>query len=102
MVSFYHFNNESFTEIFCKNQDKPEMECNGKCYLAEVSNDNQKEKNDFLLNNFQKEIFFFLNLSEINDEPYFAETFYFPEYFYFETYDFSFVQNCLRPPEQVS
>lgn len=102
MVSFYHLNNKSFTELFCENQDKPEMECNGKCYLTEVSNDNQQEKNDSLLNNFQKEIAFFLNLSEISNEPSLTETVYFPEYFYFETYKFSFVQNCLRPPEQVS
>lgn len=39
---------ETFTELYCENTDKPEMECNGKCHLTEqlAENEEQKHKKD--------------------------------------------------------
>lgn len=35
---------EQFTELYCENKDKPELECNGKCHLTEQLADNQEDK----------------------------------------------------------
>lgn len=48
--TYYLLDNEGFTENFCQNQDKPEMHCDGKCKLADVASENEKN-NDF---NFEK------------------------------------------------
>jgi hypothetical protein len=35
---------EAFTEMYCENKDKPEMECNGKCHLADQLAEKQEQK----------------------------------------------------------
>ncbi|MEO9545045.1 MAG: hypothetical protein ABJG99_15450 [Crocinitomicaceae bacterium] len=42
-----HFfaNQESITQEFCENQDKPEMECHGKCHLKKVLKINYQIQN---------------------------------------------------------
>ena len=42
----FTFNNESFTEKYCVNKDKPELKCNGKCHLKEnLKSENEKPTN---------------------------------------------------------
>ena len=61
LVSFYTLNNESFTELFCENKDKPELECNVKCSLTKAGIALDNAKNDLTLNSFQNEIIFYVN-----------------------------------------
>lgn len=35
---------ERFTELYCKNKDKPEMQCNGKCHLTDQLAENEEQK----------------------------------------------------------
>lgn len=35
---------EGFTELYCENKEKPEMQCNGKCHLADQLADNEEKK----------------------------------------------------------
>lgn len=44
IVAEYIMDIEQFTELYCENKDKPELECNGKCHLANQLADNQEEK----------------------------------------------------------
>lgn len=37
---------ETFTELYCENTDKPELECNGKCHLADQLAENEEQKQD--------------------------------------------------------
>lgn len=39
LVLFYNVDNQSFTEAFCENIDKPELECNGSCAITDAKND---------------------------------------------------------------
>ncbi|KAA3622377.1 MAG: hypothetical protein DWP94_08495 [Flavobacterium sp.] len=42
---YYYLDPGGFTEMLCENKDKPELECNGKCYLKKiVSNEKQENK----------------------------------------------------------
>ena len=43
VVSIYELNTSEFIAEFCENQDKPELECNGKCHLSKQLVDVQKE-----------------------------------------------------------
>jgi hypothetical protein len=50
-IAYWNLNQETVTKAYCKNQDKPELECNGRCHLEETlekideGNNNDKEKN---------------------------------------------------------
>lgn len=45
---WYALDIDSFVEQFCENKDKPQLQCNGKCYLTKVSKDSSNNKNDNL------------------------------------------------------
>ena len=51
-VTFFHyaFFNETFTEMYCENIDKPEMNCNGKCHLMEELDNENSDSHAFYLN----------------------------------------------------
>lgn len=49
VYSYYFINPDNFTALFCENTDKPELECNGKCYLKKVTqNQLESSKDDSL------------------------------------------------------
>jgi hypothetical protein len=101
LVSFYTFNNQSFTELYCENQDKPEMECNGKCAITKASKDINQEKNDLTLNSFQKEITFYVDFS-MPVENFSVKTTHFPNYRYLNDYSFLFTSQIAHPPMGTS
>lgn len=93
---FYTFNNESFTELFCENIERPELECNGQCSITAASED-ATGGDKIALERFQQEIQLYyefliageipsaINLQEIND-------------IYGNKYTYLFTQNFLHPP----
>ena len=44
LVLSFKINQDFIAEVFCINQDVPEMECNGKCYLAKKADETQKRE----------------------------------------------------------
>lgn len=46
-ITYFKANQEKITALFCINKDKPELKCDGKCYLMQelAENDNQSESN---------------------------------------------------------
>lgn len=57
IIVFYSFNQigvfleyivdiRGYTELYCVNKDKPEIQCNGKCHLAKELADHQEQKED--------------------------------------------------------
>ncbi|MCI4441879.1 MAG: hypothetical protein JHC39_00085 [Lentimicrobium sp.] len=64
-VLYYSFNNAEFTEKYCENKDKPVMKCNGKCKLAKLAK--EAEKNNSNKNNVaEKEtILYFQSIEKI-------------------------------------
>jgi hypothetical protein len=45
-VLYYSLNNSDFTEKFCVNKDKPVLKCNGKCKLAKLAKETEKNNSD--------------------------------------------------------
>ncbi|MCE6991139.1 hypothetical protein [Dyadobacter sp. CY323] len=44
-IAYYQINKEYITRVLCENRDKPQLHCNGKCYLAKKLKE-QQEKQD--------------------------------------------------------
>jgi hypothetical protein len=38
IVLNYEYNQEVFVRLFCENQDRPELQCNGQCFLKDSIN----------------------------------------------------------------
>lgn len=59
LVFFYSVDNKSFTEAFCENIDKPELQCNGSCHIEDAQQDLEENEGPRELR-VKKEISFFL------------------------------------------
>lgn len=44
-IAYYQVNKQYITRVLCQNRDKPQLHCNGKCYLAKKLKE-QQEKQD--------------------------------------------------------
>jgi hypothetical protein len=44
-IAYFKLNREYIAKVLCENRDKPQMHCNGKCYLAKRLKQ-QQEKQD--------------------------------------------------------
>ncbi len=90
---------EAYTELYCKNKDRPETHCNGKCHLTSqlAENEEQKQNNDFQA---PPEINLFLEPSQI-DSVYRIELYIEEEIvFYFNADLIERIKRAIyRPPE---
>jgi hypothetical protein len=64
IIAWFNLNQDKVVELFCINKDKPELDCKGKCYLAEkLEEDKQTEEGTSVPNTKHKqtieEILFF-------------------------------------------
>lgn len=44
-IAYYQINKEYITRVLCQNRDKPQLHCNGKCYLAKKLKERQEKQN---------------------------------------------------------
>lgn len=42
--AFYLLDTDRYIEFFCKNQEKPELQCNGKCSLNKVTEESSEKQ----------------------------------------------------------
>ncbi|MCO5233065.1 MAG: hypothetical protein LC105_03775 [Chitinophagales bacterium] len=62
LLGIYEIDQEVFINLFCINQSNPEMECNGKCQLSHIAEEqDQHNQATQTLIELQKEVFFYLN-----------------------------------------
>lgn len=43
-IAYYKVNKEYITRVLCQNRDKPQLHCNGKCYLAKKLKEQQQKQ----------------------------------------------------------
>ncbi|WP_426293255.1 hypothetical protein ACN9ML_28960 [Dyadobacter endophyticus] len=43
-IAYYKLNKEYITRVLCQNRDKPQLHCNGKCYLAKKLKEQQQKQ----------------------------------------------------------
>ena len=97
MISFYLVNNSSFTELFCVNTDKPEMECNGKCEISKLSQDSTTKEKPTHLDFLQRQVVLFFNPMQQ------LEVFQFSEeentlITYLNNYTYQYLPKSFHPP----
>lgn len=101
-MTFIHFAifNENFTELYCVNKDKPEMECNGKCHLMQETQENVPVQDDVVLNeSLHEQILLFiegtitLNLEETKVVFNTQDNFQFKQ-----NYFFCYLKEVFHPP----
>lgn len=97
MISFYLVDNSSFTELFCVNIDKPEMECNGKCEISKLSQDSTTKEKPTHLDFLQRQVVLFFNPMQQ------LEVFQFSEeentlITYLNNYTYQYLPKSFHPP----
>lgn len=56
----YDYDTDLFISMFCENTDRPELECDGKCMLADMQDDQGNDKNlAHVLKQLQTEVFYY-------------------------------------------
>lgn len=72
LMGIYSLDSVLFVELFCENQDKPELQCNGSCELSRIAQQNAGHSEDAaLLDFFQQEIIFVADSSPVPRENIF-------------------------------
>ncbi len=97
MLSFYLADTQSFVELFCVNQDKPEMECNGKCELSKLAQQNPSNEKPTYLDFLQKEVaVYYKAISKHTFKPKSFQPLI--SGVYQNNYQFLFAQEITHPP----
>ncbi len=59
IYSWYALDMDSFVEQLCENKDKPQLKCNGKCYLSKMmAESSKKESPSPLLTEWEPQFFY--------------------------------------------
>ena len=98
----YVINQNYISEFLCINKEKPELQCEGKCYLMQMLQEQEKKRHqDFPKINMEDyPIGFveFLDCPAGNKNSGFSTNI--PEYF--DLYDFLFIATNFHPPNSIS
>ena len=106
-IAYWNVNQEALTRTYCKNQDKPELECNGKCHLEETlekiderkNSDNEKNIPSWekLAENlvYTEEIVF---QYDYNNSPSILHLQDKKQFYYCNSYQFSELNSIFHPP----
>jgi len=97
----YAFNYDYISKVLCINKDKPELNCNGKCYLmsklaAESTSKEDKNKNTPLEHSFS--LVFFSEIKEMYAPLHFFHLQRLSYAFKDNTYSFNFFVRLMKPP----
>lgn len=98
LTSYYNINQSYFASVLCINQDKPELQCKGKCFLKKQLDKSEKEnsKEKANLKSVDHVIYPFTALLSTQQLHYAIATQYPP--FQPDPYQFLLLKNCFRPP----
>lgn len=98
LTSYYSINQSYFASVLCINQDKPELQCKGKCFLKKQLDKTEKKdsKEKATLKAVEPIVSPFTTTFPAKQQYYAATTVYPP--FLSDHYSFLLLQNCFRPP----
>ncbi|MGO2103063.1 hypothetical protein [Psychroflexus halocasei] len=96
-MSYYAVFTDTFIENFCVNQDNEELQCDGKCYLSKVlDQDDSSEEKRFEIH-AEKDLVFSITSFE-NPKNDVININHSPNYIYNNFYNYLFSQAFLKPP----
>ncbi len=98
----YLINQDYIAEFLCINKDKPELECNGKCYLAEqlkkASEEKEKNLPAIAMEEYPIGIILLTSFQTIET----TETPQKANFHYTNSYTFSYLNSVFHPPSFTS
>ena len=102
LSTFYQYDRTSFIKMFCVNKNRPQLNCDGKCYLAKIRKEqNEKRAIDFL-KQLQFEVIYF---SPANSFTFPDNNLSFPAmkanlpFDYSRAYSFLYSAKLAKPPQ---
>ena len=94
---YYEIDPVGFIEKLCVNQDKPELQCNGKCHLTKVTKSSEDDKTTNKTSNFEV-LLFSQPLSDYKIITSFTTQK--KKFFsYLNLYNFKYNISCFHPPQ---
>lgn len=92
---YYALFTEDFVNTFCVNKNQPELNCDGKCFLSDLIDDQDKDVPEIPLH-VQLQLVYLsnLDLSSNNYFPIFATE----NFFYLNYYNYQFSSSAFKPP----
>ncbi len=100
LYTIYEHDKAFFIELFCINKDRPQMECNGQCKLAQMQQEKNEKSADDILKQLQSETVYFspVSMSLISyDRSLMTNKTKLPSC-YNHLYSFLFISKLLKPP----
>jgi len=96
MYVYYSLDREGFIEQLCENKDKPELNCDGKCMLAQMLRTQAEDEEPLPVIGWEEILVFFIempsyNLSS-NDEDEINP------FYYTDFYSYRFSDTLIKPP----
>lgn len=65
LFAIYDFDHSLFITLFCENKNKPQLNCDGNCFLAKIQLEEQEQDAALTLKQLQNDTaFYFVNLLE--------------------------------------
>jgi hypothetical protein len=103
----FHFNQNEITRMECENKNKPELKCNGKCYLAkqlkkaESQLEGKKQESTRSIQNLkwlESSVFHCLDFPEITTVQAVFSSAEKHTFFDINFYEYQDVRSCFHPP----
>ncbi len=96
MYVYYSLDREGFIEQLCENKDKPELNCDGKCMLAQMLRVQAEDEEPMPVIGWEEVLVFFMDLPSYNVPNNIEEsnsTFYYSDF-----YSYHFSDTLIKPP----
>lgn len=93
----YVINQDYIAKFLCINQDKPEMQCNGKCHLYKEVEKQQEETPVSLQISLKEYPIGFVKILGLKDQKNF-QTLIESNYLYLKNYKYLYTTSVLHPP----
>lgn len=104
VMTYYICFTDSFIETYCINQDKPELNCDGKCYLSQLldksSADQEDQKEIMLLTSV--ELVFYIKETLLSSKKEFINFKNLIIRTKLQNYFFDFHETLIKPPESLT
>lgn len=99
IYSYYYANKGYISSILCENKEKPQLHCNGKCYLKKQLKKAEEEDKNNKTSSQKIEAYVYIITPAITNtnidyrNTTIDHTDYIPDH-----YDFNYLPSCFRPP----
>lgn len=104
LYTLHEYNRAAFIEMFCVNKDRPQFNCNGKCKLAKMQQEENEKRAHDLLKQLQLDVVYFSPIKSVSLIGNLL--FYLPAktkqpFCYGHDYSFLFTSRSVKPPEML-